>query len=60
MLILTPLDYDCIFDCISIYHNCGFSPKENIHLQKTYHYWTDWHIANRRPLAVKQCDRMLQ
>lgn len=22
--------------------------KEN---KKIYHYWTDWHIANRRPLA---------
>lgn len=24
--------------------------SKNIHLlTKTYHYWTDWHIANRRP-----------
>lgn len=39
---------------------CGFAPKRKYLIIKTYHYWTDWHIANRRPMAVKQCDRMLQ
>jgi len=33
--------------------------KKRIQIQK-YNYWTDWHIASRRFLAVKQCVRMLQ
>ena len=33
---------------VFIYHICGFSPKENYLLTKTYHYWTDWHIVKPR------------
>ena len=41
-----------VMDCLD--YMFGFSPKKNIRLQKHINYWTDWHIANRRPLAVKQ------
>ena len=40
--------------CIYI-DNCGFPQKIKYLITKRYNYWTDWHIANRRSLAVKQC-----
>lgn len=42
------LDFTRVERCFSKEKDRGIEVK-NIHLlTKTYHYWTDWHIANRR------------